>query len=350
MHRTARAHLILDADVLSDAYLPERLIGRETQATEVHRWLGTAVESRAPIHVWLHGPSGAGKTATALRGLSVLRDAGITNSAVLNCWEHNTYFEVLDALVGELRILRAEEHRSSLKLERIRRHLGGRPFVVMLDEVDQMRPAERGTTLYNFARLGTVSLVAIANHARALHELDERVRSRLSPRVIAFPPYRTGEMVTLLRDLAARALVSRAVAEGDLERIAAIAAGDARVAIQLLRNTAHSAELVGEQRITPDSLAREWRHAKAATQARALEALTEDHRLLYRIVAQQTAVTSGRLWQAYVHRCAEVKRKPLALRTFSNYANRLVQAGLLGCAPARVKGRERLFSIRGECE
>lgn len=117
------------------------------QTAEVQRWLTTAVESGAPIHVWLHGPSGAGKTVTALRAVADLRNAGSTESAVLNCWEHNTYFEVLDALVGQLRILRGEEHRSSLKRERIGRHLRGRPLVLLLDEIDQMRHAERGTTL-----------------------------------------------------------------------------------------------------------------------------------------------------------------------------------------------------------
>ena len=116
-----------------------------------------------------------------------ITESGTAEGVLLNCWQHGSYVEVVDALVTELRMLRAEEHRSSLKLERVHKHFLDRPFVVVVDEIDKMRPTEQNTTLYNLARLDTVSLVAVANDDHAFLELEDRVRSRLGPHVLHLP-------------------------------------------------------------------------------------------------------------------------------------------------------------------
>ena len=112
MDRKAPSRIVLDADLLSDSHVPDKLISREGHVAELDQRLTASVQARAPVHVWLHGPTGAGKTAAALSVVNRLQEAGRIESALINCWEHGTYFEVLDALVAELRILRAEEHRS----------------------------------------------------------------------------------------------------------------------------------------------------------------------------------------------------------------------------------------------
>ena len=67
--------------------------------------------------------------------------------------------------------------------------------------------------------------------------------------------------------------------------------------------------------------------------------------MLYEIVKKEGPIQSGDLWHSYLRRCSQIKRKPLASRTFSEYANRLVQAGLISSERARVKGKVRLFEI-----
>ena len=43
-----------------------------------------------------------------------------------------------------------------------------------------------------------------------------------------------------------------------------------------------------------------------------------------------------RLYKGYLHRCAQVGRKPIAPRTFTSYAAKLVQAGLISREPTRL--------------
>jgi Cdc6-like AAA superfamily ATPase len=94
------------------------------------------------------------------------------------------------------------------------------------------------------------------------------------------------------------------------------------------------------------SLCRQRKELQAARKEHLLNTLTEDHRMLYRIVKQKGRILSGDLWQEYLWRCRKIKRKPLAPRTFSEYASRLVQAGLITSERARVRGKVRLFKAR----
>lgn len=345
MPEADKSSIILDSELLSDRYIPDTLIARETQMAELHRWLLAAVESRTPSHVWVYGPSGAGKTAATLSVVNQLQETHGLDNALINCWEHSSYFEVLDALVSEFRILRAEQHRSSHKLEKIGKHLGGKPCVIIVDEVDRMKPSERSATLYNLARLGAVSLVFISNDNRALAGLDERVRSRLSPCTIHFPGYQPDELFRILRARADRALLPDAAPDRALEASAEMARGDARVALRMVRNAALATDQAGQDRITVGQLETLGSQVKEADRATRLEALTEDHRIVHQVLERFGQLTAGGLYKGYVHRCSQIGRKPLAVRTFSNYANQLVRAGLVTCVSVRGKSRERLFKI-----
>lgn len=86
---------------------------------------------------------GTGKTAAALSALTRFRKEMAVPFVVVSCYERDTLYEVLDHIITELTIFRAEEHRTSVKLERVQRHLGGRCLLVLLDEIDKIAPCER---------------------------------------------------------------------------------------------------------------------------------------------------------------------------------------------------------------
>jgi Cdc6-like AAA superfamily ATPase len=266
-------------------------------------------------------------------------------TALLNCWATATFFEVVDDLVTQLRILRAEEHRTCVKLDKLRRHLAGRPFVVVLDELDRMNASERSGAVYNLASLPNTGLICISDSQDALFELDERARSRLDPRTVHFPAYSVGDLKAMLQFRAEMSLVPGSWALRALARIARAAAGDARVAVGALRAAAELAEVRGLGRLKLNNVEQRCQAAAAAKRVQVLNSLTEDHRILHDIVRERKHVVSGNLWEEYLCRCRQLKRKPLAPRTFSNYANRLVEVGLLASERARVKGKVRLFRI-----
>jgi len=105
-------------------------------------------------------------------------------------------------------------------------------------------------------------------------------------------------------------------------------------------------ELADHQRmdkITTKSLEELIKVAKETRRTCILNDLTQDHRIFYEVVKQKGKILSGDLWEKYLKRCSQLSRRPLAPRTFSEYANRLVRAGLITSERARVRGKVRLF-------
>lgn len=345
MNRAQPCAVIVDEDPLSQAYIPDRLPARDAQVGEVLTCLSPLLKGHPPIHVWLHGPPGSGKTATVLHVLGQLHGKAPVVTAVLNCWATATFFEVVDDLVTQLRILRAEEHRTSVKIEKLRRHLGTRPAVIVLDEIDRMRASERSAVLYNLFSLGNVALLCISSTLDGLFELDERARSRLNPHPVAFATYSARELKRILAFRAESGLAPRTWRDGDLLRIAEIAEGDARIAIGSLRAAAELAEESRCARISLSAVEKRWMTVVSAKREQILNTLTLDHRILYEIVEQRRQILLTDLWNEYLRRCGRLERKPLASRTFSNYTNRLVEVGLLASERARVKGKVRLFRM-----
>ena len=179
-------------------------------------------------------------------------------------------------------------------------------MIILLDEVDKIPPSERSKTLYALDDLGNTGLICISNTLGSLFDLEERVRSRINPRTIAFAPYPATEIAEILTRRAHLALASGACPAFLIKRIAGVCSGDARVAIQTLRNAAESAELSGRETMKPGDLIAGWHDTQQVKTSQQLAKLTDDHRTLYRIVSQRRAVLSTKLRQiclALLHFC-----------------------------------------------
>lgn len=246
-------------------------------------------------------------------------------------------------MIYQLRILNADQNRTSFKLERLRSHLKDLPVVVLLDEIDQIKPSELSTILYNLDSTLNAGLVCISDSTGALMQLEERVRSRLNPYTIFFRTYSRKQLFEILEYRAQQALAEDTWSNTALNQIATMAQGDARAAIRMLHRVAIVADHQRIDRITTATLKEQFTAARETRRTCVLNNLTRDHRILYKIVEKKRQILSGNLWQEYLQRCDRIRRKPLAWRTFSDYCNRLVQTGLVTSERARVRGKVRLF-------
>jgi len=347
MHKDDPVSIVLDHGVLGGRHVPDKLIDREPQIEQIMDCLKPAVSQCVPIHVWLYGNSGSGKTVTAKYILNRLQEEHGVSGMIVNCWEKRSFYEILNEMVSELKILRADSHRTSFKLEKLCRHLENRPFVIVLDEIDRIKPNERSLILYNLHSTLNINLLCISTSLNILFRLEQRVHSRLSPHVVFFPEYSSKNLLEILRHRAQLALIEGSWSDNLLKSIASFANGDARVAIRSLRKAALVAEHKHSAKIHVKNLTEEAKANRQARHEAVLDNLTRDHRMIYEIVKQQQKVLSGDLWEAYLHNCSKRGRKPLASRTFSEYCSRMVQTGLIASERARVRGKVRLFRHSG---
>jgi len=338
-------NILLDPDILLETHLPQEINARVNHIKEIEDCLRPISEGRKPVNCWLHGRPGAGKTATAR---SILRkfekEAGI-RGVYVNCWENPTIFSVLECVARELRMLGAEKLSTSFKLERLKKHISKERIVIVLDEIDQSPPKERNAILYNLCHLPTLGLVCVCNSQYVYFGLEERVKSRLNPARIFFEEYSFEELFTILAHRAQYGLIPGAYTKQLLRTVAGLADGDARIAIQTLKNAAYLAERDNHEKIRSSHVKRAWNSVNDMKKSYLLRKLTDHHRLLYELIAKKGGILSGDLWRLYLKTCRTTVTKPIAVRTYSDYCNKLVELGLVQAKRAAIQGKVREFGV-----
>jgi len=180
-----------------------------------------------------HGRPGTGKTALVKYILQQIQENTNAFALYVNCWENKTLNLILDRLVEQLSIVIAERDYS-VKLSRVKQKIKDSPCVVALDEVDKLDRNDLNDILYMLKEMGRVGVVCISNTRKYILDLDPRAISRMRFTSIEFPVYTNEELLTILkhRVVDCGALVPNSYTIIILEKIADLAAGDARIAIQ----------------------------------------------------------------------------------------------------------------------
>ncbi len=337
--------IITNPDLLDETYIPANIPVRESHIKELTHCLRPALKKKKPMHAWLHGRPGTGKTLTAKFILRKIKAEEYVDGVYINCWEQNSYYSVLDKLVRELRILGAEKLNTSYKLERFERFVGQKPFVIVLDEIDLPKRYERDSIIYNLCNIGNIGLICVCNSRSVLYAMDERIKSRLNAKQLEFNHYSESDLAFILKRRAELALYPGSWSDKTLNRIAALAEGDARVAIQTLKNAAYNAENCLSRTIKEKHIKEGHSSVKVLNKTYLLNKLSSHHRLLYELVKKSKEIKSGELWKAYLEKCGELKKQPIALRTFSEYMNKLIELDLVQWDRALVRGKVRVFKV-----
>ncbi len=145
-----------------------------------------------------------------------------------------------------------------------------------------------------------------------------------------------------LRDiLGARAkwgLDPDAIESDQLHRIADAAAGDARLAIGILRTAASKADREGRERITDDLLLDAAADARAQIKQKNLDALTPHQQVVYDIVRDHGPVGPSEIHDYYSDRVDD----PRTQRTIRTYLSKMTQYNLI---KAEGTSRDREYAL-----
>jgi orc1/cdc6 family replication initiation protein len=328
--------MITNARVLRPEFVPRDVVHRDAEVSHLSSALRPITNGNPAETTLLCGPSGAGKTCIARFTVQRLRENALTvASEYVNCWEDYTRFKLLYRLLEGLD--RAfDVHRQSTPkdelLERLRDHEGP-PYVVILDEVDQLEDTD---VLYDLYRTPGLTMVLIANGEEELFSrLDDRLVSRLQTATrVRFEKYGLNEIVSILEDRDRWGLGKGVVATDQLETIADAAAGDARVAIGILRTAAHRASRQDQESIWDENIREAVPEAKAEIKQKHTEKLTPDQQTLYEIIIERGDVASGELYERYRDRVNDPKTK----RMVRNYLQKLRHYNLV-IAEGENRGR-----------
>lgn len=347
--------VLLHEETLDPGYVPPALPGREPELGALVRRYRESLARGLSYHQLLTGGIGSGKTALARRLGDDLRRTVRTDSAPLqvlyvNCWRRSNDRAILLELLRSVGVSLPDRGYSVSEMmdvfeQGLRRAPG--PRLLLLDEVSGL--IRQGTRLvYLFSRpreisLGPVSLFLIAPED-VLPFLDGASRSSFGlTHRSHLEPYTEDQLVGILLARARLALRPGSFTEEGLRTLARGASprGDARFALELLANAAHSAEADHRKELSAEDLRRARGSLVPGQSEQQLEGLSH-HALLALLAVARTlrgprsGAPTDRVRKTYSALAEERGIRPIARVSFWKALKQLEQEGLIELEPAGI--------------
>ncbi len=332
--------MIRDARVLRAGFVPQEIEHRDAEVNHLSSVLEPITNGEPAETAIVTGPSGTGKTCISQFVTERLREEVLeTETTYVNCWRNYTRFrtlyQILDDIGPTIDIHRQSTPHDEL-IDRLQQFDGPRT-VVILDEVDQL---EDPNIIYDLHSLPQFAIVCIANKEEELFSrLDDRLVSRLrSSEHVRMDKYHDEQLYDILHARAKWGLEQGVVSDDQLYRIADAAAGDARLAIGILRSAARTATRENNDRITDDSLLNAADDARAQIKQTNLESLTPHQQAVYEIVRDHGPLSPSGIYDRYTDSVDDPRTK----RTVRTYLSKMAQYNLLEAAGT---SRDRTYSL-----
>ncbi len=209
-------------------------VGREKELAAIKRIIGLVKNQPSPLHIWIWGPPGSGKTHCVMHVVSELAKLQQISAAYSNCWNSNSLYALVNDIIDQFSILRAELQDTRFKIDRIKKHIKDQQCIFVIDEIDRLDSKERNAVLYQFQDLSNVWIVAISHTEPYKLGIEPRVWSRLSPIQVAFNQYSVGDIEDLLKKHIELSDYKSQPSPIQIREVAEQAQGDAQRAKKLL--------------------------------------------------------------------------------------------------------------------
>jgi len=262
-------NIFKNRDSLSEEYIPEELVGRDQELREFHRSLQPVIENENPSNILLYGKSGVGKTASTRYMLTQLESSAETVEDVnvvtvnINCEDHNTGYQAAVAIVNSLREYDDQISSTGYPLSTVLDYLMEEidsvdgTVLIVLDEIDAL---DDDKILYKLSRANeegyvtdtNLGVIGISNDLKYRDTLRKKVRSSLCEKTVLFTPYDARELTKVLEQRMSIAFKEGVVDEGAVQLCAALGSrnsGDARMALDLLRESGDIARSRGDEKV-----------------------------------------------------------------------------------------------------
>ncbi len=352
-----------DRDILRASYIPEKLLHRDDQISQIASILVPALRGERPSNILIFGKTGTGKTATAKymsKEITKAAQSDLTkfNDVVyiyINCEIVDTQYGVLQNIGN--RFIKDFDERippTGWATERVyyklKDEMDSKPRVciVVLDEIDRFVHKTGDDALYRLTKINDefenakMCLIGISNNMKFTELLDPRVRSRLGDEKMVFPPYDADQLRDILAQRAELAFAENVVDPNVLSLCAAVEAneqGDARSALDLLRVSAELAERNRDTQVTEQHVYKAKNKIELDCVIEAVRTLPLQSKVILLGILMneeigQLKLTTGDVYATYKELC---RKTGLSMVTQRRVTDLISELDMMGIISARVK-------------
>jgi len=308
--------ILVNADILSPSYMPDKLLHREKELSQLKRNLQNFIST------FITGECGSGKTTLAKKALLCLGNSKKVCASYVDCAIYQTTYSILKEIVPRSEFI---FYRSNYELvKELMKQAKERKFVVCLDNFESMK--DYGL-IAKFLSMG-VCVLLISDEEESFSLLTENVRSNI-PSILRLPSYSNEQTFEILKARAELALGKWAYTDALTKRIADSVKGNIALAINALKVAALTAEGRGKRAIE---------EADIPEIEDCPMKLSVDEKVLLKILEEWKSLPARRLYDFYL----QSVRYPKSERSFRNYMESLCSKGLV---EAIGEKRGRVYEI-----
>lgn len=362
-------------EYLRPTYIPENLPHRDEEVDQLARIWVAPLRGETPSNVFVYGKTGTGKTATVKYLMGELEGAAEDFSKeieviYLNCEVVDTKYRILATLSNKIHDALSEGLEDSGEGLPEEVPMTGWPtdevyetlldlldykeqvVIVVLDEIDQLVSKGTSDVLYLLTRINSdltgtkMGVVGISNNLNFVSDLDPRIISSLGEEEVVFSPYDANQLEDILRKRSKKGFSEGVLEDGVINLCAAHAArkhGDARKALDLLRNAGEIAEEERSEKVTTDHVSQASHKIERDRMEEAIRSLPDQSKLVLMSVLllqerKARKIGTGDVYEVYSSLCRQHGWEVLTRRRVSGLLSELDMMGVIG---ARVVSNGR---------
>lgn len=264
--------IIRDGKKLAFEYIPDKLVCRDAQMTELENAFRPLFFNNVPCTAYVTGSVGTGKTVTVRKFCSDMREEFSVSGKSLeiiyvNCRLKNSEYGVMLELVRHYDRLFSDRGFSvDQMISSLKQHINSEktPVVIILDEADVILRSSAKNVVYQLTRFSEdatagipVSLILISQYSLQALALDQASQSSFGRSgTVKFDKYNEDQLRDIVKLRADLALGPGSITDDGIGMIAKISApyGDARLAMEILEKAANLAETKGARYIDLDHI------------------------------------------------------------------------------------------------
>ena len=310
--------LFRDMVALDYDFLPKLIPYRETEQKYMATCIKPLFQKRNGKNLFIYGAPGIGKTAATKHVLRDLEDE--TDDVIpifINCWQKNTTYKILIDICNQLEYKFTHNKKTNELMKIVKDFLNKRSVVFVFDEVDKLDDFD---FLYMILEeIYRKTILMITNYRSWLVELDERIKSRLIPELLAFKPYNPEETKGILKQRLEYAFVPEVWQDDAFNLVAKKSAElkDVRSGLYLMKEAGNEAENKASKKIALE-------HVKSAIskfdefKIKSSQDLRDETKKILELIKNNDGKKIGDLFRIYKKKDGE-----MSYRTFQRKIKRL---------------------------